>query len=107
LKYKTLDNLTKIALALVISGGFGNMIDRCFYGESLFNGSVIDFIDFCAFPKIWSYIFNIADSCVVVGTVLLMISIIMMEINDRKVSKKENTSEVTETCSSENSGNGE
>lgn len=88
-KYKTLDNITRISIALIISGGFSNMIDRCFYGEELFNGSVIDFIDFCAFPKIWSYIFNIADACVVVGTGLLIIAIILMEVKERKMIKAE------------------
>lgn len=88
-KYRTLDNVTKISMSLIIAGGFSNMIDRCFYGDTLFNGSVIDFIDFCAFPAIWSYIFNIADACVVVGTGLLIFAIIMMEVKERKMAKAE------------------
>ncbi len=85
---RTLDKLTKTSLCLIISGGFSNMIDRCFYGESLFNGTVIDFIDFCG---IWQYIFNIADSAVVVGTGLMIIAIIMMEVKERRMSKAESS----------------
>ena len=91
-KRRTLDNLTKLATSLVIAGGFSNMIDRCFYGDSLFNGTVIDFIDFCAFPSIWSYIFNIADACVVVGTGLMIVAIIRMEIKERKMALAEKES---------------
>ncbi len=95
-KYRTLDNLTRVAIALIISGGLSNMIDRCFYGDTLFNGSVIDFIDFCAFPAIWSYIFNIADACVVVGTGLLILAIIMMEVKERKMAKAEKAAKAEE-----------
>ena len=57
--------LTKVTIALFAGGGLGNVADRIRLGY------VVDFIDFRA---IWSYIFNFADICVVVGCVLLMIS---------------------------------
>ena len=56
-----------IGTSLAIGGGIGNMIDRIAYG------TVVDFIDFCAFPKIWSWIFNGADSFVCIGAGLLVI----------------------------------
>ena len=56
-----------IGTSLAIGGGIGNMIDRIAYG------TVVDFIDFCAFPKLWSWIFNGADSFVCVGAGLLVI----------------------------------
>ena len=56
-----------ISTSMVLGGGIGNMIDRIFYGE------VVDFLDFCAFPELWSWIFNLADSYVCVGVGLLMI----------------------------------
>ena len=88
IKYrKKLDNLSMISLSLILSGGFSNMIDRTFYGETIFNGTVIDFIDFCAFPKIWNYIFNIADSAVVIGTGLLVIAMIVNEVKIYKAEK--------------------
>ena len=56
-----------IGTSLAIGGGIGNMIDRVAYG------TVVDFIDFCAFPKVWSWIFNGADSFVCVGAGLLVV----------------------------------
>lgn len=55
---------TKWALALICGGGIGNMIDRIAYGY------VVDFVDFrlINFP-----LFNLADSCVCVGTFLFVI----------------------------------
>ena len=88
IKYrKKLDNLSMVSLSLILSGGFSNMIDRTFYGETIFNGTVIDFIDFCAFPKIWNYIFNVADSAVVIGTELLVIAMIVNEVKVYKAEK--------------------
>jgi hypothetical protein len=52
---------------MAIGGGIGNMIDRIAYG------TVVDFIDFCAFPELWMWIFNGADSFVCVGAALLVI----------------------------------
>ena len=57
------------------------MIDRCLYGY------VVDFIDFCAFPKIWMWVFNVADSCVTVGAGLLALWMIMDFIRDVKTKK--------------------
>lgn len=57
---------TGIAFGLVLGGAIGNFIDR------LFRGEVVDFID----VKIVGYdfpIFNVADSCLVIGVVLLML----------------------------------
>ncbi len=56
-----------IGTSMAIGGGIGNMIDRIAYG------TVVDFIDFCAFPELWMWIFNGADSFVCVGAVLLVI----------------------------------
>lgn len=51
--------LTQISLALIIGGALGNYADRLRYGY------VIDFFDFMIWP-----VFNVADSCVVIGTIL-------------------------------------
>ena len=50
----------KLALALIVAGALGNLIDRILWGY------VIDFIDFGFWP-----VFNIADSSITVGSVLL------------------------------------
>lgn len=98
IKYrKKLDKLTMVSLSLIISGGFSNMIDRTFYGETIFNGTVIDFIDVRLFPKIWNYIFNIADSAVVVGTGLLIIAMIINEVKLYKAEKAQKAEKALNT----------
>ena len=62
--------LCRISIAFLIGGGIGNMIDR------ILLGFVIDFIDFCAFPKIWMWVFNVADAFVTVGTIALMLYLV-------------------------------
>ena len=61
------NNLGKIGILLVISGAIGNLIDRVRLGF------VVDYLDF---HIIWSYVFNLADCFVVVGTILLCLYII-------------------------------
>ncbi|MCB2204404.1 signal peptidase II [bacterium] len=75
----------RVALALILAGAVGNLIDRTFYGliddsAALFQGNVVDFINFDLFTvnlfgssfKFWP-IWNIADAAVSVGVVLLLI----------------------------------
>ena len=72
------NTLFYVSVSMVLGGGIGNMIDRIFYGE------VVDFIDFCAFPKLWQWIFNGADSFVCVGVGLLIIYYVRSEIRNAK-----------------------
>ncbi len=67
-----------VSTSMVLGGGIGNMIDRIFYGE------VVDFLDFCAFPELWSWIFNLADSFVCVGVGLLLLYYILSEVKHQK-----------------------
>ncbi len=75
----------RIGVMLIFAGAFGNLIDRVFYGvffneSPLFYGRVVDFIQ-VDIPDInfWNIhythfpVFNVADSCVSVGVVLLLI----------------------------------
>ena len=57
--------LMRISLALILGGAIGNLIDRILFGE------VIDFFDFMIGDFHW-FIFNIADSAVTVGIVLML-----------------------------------
>lgn len=59
------DNITCVAISLFIAGAVGNLIDRAAYK------SVVDFIRF-DFGSYTFPIFNIADICAVVATILLM-----------------------------------
>lgn len=54
-----------LALSLVLGGAIGNVIDR------LSIGAVVDFLDFHAFGWHWPA-FNIADSAITCGAVLLI-----------------------------------
>ncbi|WP_411655704.1 signal peptidase II [Anaeromassilibacillus sp. SJQ-1] len=64
--YKKHSACSIAASILIIGGGIGNLIDRIFLGY------VVDYIHVSFFPPI----FNFADCCVTVGTVLLMIHIL-------------------------------
>jgi lipoprotein signal peptidase len=59
------DRWTALALGLVLGGAIGNVIDRIRFG------AVVDFIDLHAFGWHW-YVFNLADSAIVVGVGLLL-----------------------------------
>ena len=66
---KTQDKIFQLTLTLILAGAFGNFIDR------IFRGFVIDFIDVYIGKYHWPA-FNIADSCITVGFVVLMLSLI-------------------------------
>ena len=57
-----------IALGLVLGGIFGNLTDRIFRSPGGLQGEVVDWIQIPNWP-----VFNIADSCVSCGVVLLLI----------------------------------
>lgn len=75
---KPQSKLERVGLALILAGGIGNMIDRILLGY------VVDFIDFYS---IWSYVFNIADSCICIGVGLLILYMIMLSIEEYKTGK--------------------
>ena len=79
---KPQDKLLLSSLILVVGGGIGNMIDRVSLGY------VIDFLDFCAFPKLWKWIFNVADVCVCVGAGLLALYLILDIVKEAKLEKE-------------------
>jgi signal peptidase II len=58
--------LAGAALGLVLGGALGNLVDR------LVHGGVVDFLDFVVFGYAWPT-FNLADSFIVVGVLLLLI----------------------------------
>lgn len=77
-----------VSLAMVISGGIGNMIDRWGFGfyvnPSTGMGEVVDFIDFCG---IWKAIFNGADSFVCVGAGMLILALVIDLVKEFKAEK--------------------
>ena len=70
LMYKELGHrLRTFSYALILSGAIGNFIDR------LYLGKVVDFLDFYIKGYHWPA-FNVADSSITIGIILLFIDII-------------------------------
>lgn len=57
----------QVALAMVLGGAFGNILDRILYGH------VVDFLDVYYKQYHWPA-FNIADSCISLGVTFLLVS---------------------------------
>ena len=64
-KLKPTEKLEAISLSLILGGAIGNVIDRISYGY------VIDFIDLYIGHNHWP-VFNIADSAICIGAILLV-----------------------------------
>lgn len=62
------NEVSRTGLALIVGGAMGNIVDRLFRGEGWMRGKVIDFVDLQWWP-----VFNVADSAITVGGVLLAI----------------------------------
>lgn len=80
------NRLQRWAIMGIVGGGLGNLIDRFFRAEG-----VVDFIDI-KFYGLFGFerwpTFNVADAAVVVCGILLIISFIIMTIQDEKKDKE-------------------
>ncbi len=82
IKYLTTSkNKERIYILLIISGLLGNLVDR------ILTGKVVDFLGFNIFGYKYP-IFNIADSYVVIGVIILLIINIGSDVNDRIKSRR-------------------
>lgn len=74
------EKMVIIPLSLILSGAIGNSIDRIKYGY------VTDFLDFHWFgdPKLHWPPFNVADSCITIGVILLILHSIILNRNKGK-----------------------
>ena len=63
--FRHADRIAAAGLGLVLGGALGNLTDRAIRGPG-FGGHVIDFVDLHVWP-----VFNVADSAVVVGALLV------------------------------------
>ena len=77
--FKATRRFTGIALALVVGGAFGNVIDRVRFG------AVVDFFDFSGIfrPYFFNYVFNVADAAISVGAVLLFVDQFLMSRQEK------------------------
>lgn len=66
-QFASISPVTRISLGLVLGGSLGNLVDR------LRLGHVVDFLDFTYWPS-----FNVADSSIVVGEILLVYSVLFL-----------------------------
>ncbi|WP_046470835.1 signal peptidase II [Allosalinactinospora lopnorensis] len=57
-----------VALGLILGGACGNLIDRVFRAPAPLHGEVVDWLQVPNWP-----VFNVADSCIVVGGILAVI----------------------------------
>jgi len=73
------DTLMLVALSLVLGGAIGNLIDRMFRSPGFMRGAVIDFVHVSMWPT-----FNVADSAVTVGAILLVIWAFRADRDDRR-----------------------
>jgi signal peptidase II len=68
-------HLQAIAYGLLLSGAIGNLLDRVFRAEEgPLSGRVVDFVAWGSFPR-----FNVADACITVGFVLLVVALYLEE----------------------------
>ena len=81
---KVTNKLYIATLSLIMAGGVGNLIDR------IAHGFVVDYVDF---RLINFAVFNLADACITVGTVLLCGAIIYTDAKKSRIEKLEKESE--------------
>ncbi len=74
--------LIRLALGLQLGGALGNVIDRVRLGY------VVDFLDAWRWP-----VFNVADSCIVIGVGLLMLLMLREERRERREAAADEASE--------------
>ncbi len=65
---RTTDTVLVVALTLVLGGALGNLVDRFARAPGFLRGHVVDFV-----AVGWWPVFNVADSCVSIGAVLLIV----------------------------------
>ncbi|MEK4850651.1 signal peptidase II [Paenibacillus sp. FSL H7-0756] len=81
--------LLPTALALVLGGAVGNFLDR------ILNGEVVDFLMF-NFGSYTFPIFNVADSCIVVGVGLIILDTLLEVKGEQEVTEVKESQEVKE-----------
>jgi signal peptidase II len=70
------DWIFRVALGFQLGGALGNLIDR------LTIGHVVDFISVGTFP-----VFNVADSCITIGVILLLAGVWLKEAQEARARK--------------------
>ncbi len=79
--------LLYLSLSFIVGGGIANMIDRIFR-TSIYDSAKKIVVDFIYFKPIDFPVFNVADSFVTVGAVLVIVYVITSDLKDRKKEKE-------------------
>lgn len=91
--FKKFGAFIKSCLMLMLVGALGNLIDRLFYGTSFLHSSVPGVVDWIDFIGINFAVFNIADSCVVIGVFMLIVWLIIDEVKTVRAKRAEEVKE--------------
>jgi signal peptidase II len=75
---RTRDTLLVVGLSLVLGGALGNLVDRLFRTPGFLEGAVVDFVHVGNFPT-----FNVADSAITIGAVLIVGWAIRADLRER------------------------
>ena len=83
-EYKKLGKMYKACMMMILVGALGNLIDRVFYTPEYLKVENVGVVDWIDFRGIWPYIFNIADSSIVIGVIILIVWLIIEEVKDSR-----------------------
>jgi signal peptidase II len=75
---QTRDRWMLVGLVLVLGGALGNLVDRLARSPGFLRGHVVDFVAVGWFP-----VFNVADSCITVGAIILVVRMLFAPLPDR------------------------
>jgi signal peptidase II len=75
---QTRDRWMLVGLVLVLGGALGNLVDRLARSPGFLRGHVVDFVAVGWFP-----VFNVADSCITVGAIILVVRMLFAPQPDR------------------------
>ena len=70
-----------VCLGLVLGGAIGNLIDRIFRSPGFLQGHVVDFVSVFGPNAEYFPVFNVADSAITVGGILLVFTALVLGID--------------------------
>ena len=70
-----------VSLGLVLGGAIGNLIDRIFRSPGILQGHVVDFVSVFGPNAEYFPVFNVADSAITVGGILLVFTALVLGID--------------------------
>ena len=79
---KEISTFQRWCLAGILGGGMGNLIDRIFRNLRVVDGISVNFYGFLGFERFPTW--NVGDGCVVVSVILLLITLIIDDVKNKK-----------------------